>query len=182
MQSAGGCCLVVGDELYFYVSGRQGRPGTADPGVCTTGLARLRRDGFASMDWLPGEGGVIRGRVANDAAGTLTTRPVQFNGRHLFINGDFRQGQLRVEMLDRNGGVIAPFTADACAPVSSNGTKMAVSWNGANLGNLSGRVVLFRFTLTKGRLFSFWVSAKPTGESGGYPAAGGPGFSGPIDI
>ena len=182
VQSAGGCCLVVGDELYFYVSGRQGRPGTADPGVCTTGLARLRRDGFASMDWLPGEGGVIRGRVSNDAAGTLTTRPVQFNGRHLFVNGDFRQGQLRVEVLDRNGAVIAPFTADACAPLSGNGTKMAVSWNGGNLGDLSGRVVRFRFTLTKGRLFSFWVSAKPTGESGGYPAAGGPGFAGPIDV
>lgn len=181
VQSAGGCCLVVGDELFFYVSGRQGRPGTADPGVCTTGLARLRRDGFASMDWLPGESGVIRGRVTSDAAGTLTTRPVQFKGRHLFVNGDFRQGQLRVEMLDRNGGVIAPFTADACAPLAGNGTRMAVNWNGGSLGDLSGRAVRFRFTLTKGRLFSFWVSAQPTGESGGYPAAGGPGFSGPID-
>jgi hypothetical protein len=30
-------------------------------------------------------------------------------------------------------------------------------------------------------LFAFWISAKPTGESGGYPAAGGPQFSGPID-
>jgi hypothetical protein len=27
VQSAGGCCLVVGDELYFYVSGRRGVPG-----------------------------------------------------------------------------------------------------------------------------------------------------------
>ncbi len=47
VQSAGGCCLVVGDRLYFYVSGRRGVPGTSDPGVCSTGLATLRRDGFA---------------------------------------------------------------------------------------------------------------------------------------
>ena len=181
VQSAGGCCLVVGDELYFYVSGRQGRPGTADPGVCTTGLAILRRDGFASMDWMPGEGGIIRGRVAGNAAGTLTTRPVRFTGRHLFVNGDFSEGQLRVEVLDQGGNVIAPFTAAACAPVAGNGTKLPVTWNGANLGALAGRVVRFRFTLTKGRLFAFWVSPKPTGESRGYPAAGGPQFSGPID-
>ena len=172
---------MVGDELYFYVSGRQGRPGTADPGVCTTGLAILRRDGFASMDWMPGEGGIIRGRVAGNAAGTLTTRPVRFNGRHLFVNGDFGEGQLRVEVLDQGGNVIAPFTAAACAPVAGNGTKLPVTWNGANLGALAGRVVRFRFTLTKGRLFAFWVSPKPTGESRGYPAAGGPQFSGPID-
>jgi hypothetical protein len=89
---------------------------------------------------------------------------------------------LRVELLDESGIVIAPFTADTCQPVSSDGTKMAVRWNAANLGDLAGRVVRFRFTLTKGRLFAFWVSAKPTGESGGYPAAGGPEFSGPIDL
>jgi hypothetical protein len=179
VQSAGGCCLVVGDQLFFYVSGRQGRPGTSDPGVCTTGLATLRRDGFASMDWLPDGGGIIRGRVGG--AGTLTTRPVQFKGRHLFVNGDFHQGQLRVEVLDRNGVVIEPFTAGACTPITADGTKIAVNWKDASLADLAGRVVRFRFTLTKGRLFAFWVSAKPTGESGGYPAAGGPGFSGPID-
>jgi hypothetical protein len=27
-------------------------------------------------------------------------------------------------------------------------------------------------------LFSFWVSKKPTGESGGYVAAGGPDYTG----
>jgi hypothetical protein len=179
VQSAGGCCLVVGDHLFFYVSGRQGRPGTSDPGVCTTGLAKLRRDGFASMDWLPDGGGIIRGRAGG--AGSLTTRPVQFKGRHLFVNGDFQQGQLRVEVLDRKGVVIEPFTGDACAPITADGTKIAVNWTGAALGDLAGRAVRFRFTLTKGRLFAFWVGAKPTGESGGYPAAGGPGFSGPID-
>jgi hypothetical protein len=181
VQSAGGCCLIVGDNLHFYVSGRQGRQGTSDPGVCTTGLAILRRDGFASMDWLPGNGAIIRGRVDANTAGTLTTRPVTFSGKHLFVNGDFAGGQLRVEVLDRAGSVIAPFAAASCAPVTGDGTRLAVSWQGAQLGDLAGREVRFRFSVTRGRLFAFWVSAKPSGVSGGYPAAGGPEFSGPID-
>jgi len=181
VQSAGGCCLVVGDQLYFYVSGRQGRPGTSDPGVCTTGVAMLRRDGFASMDWMPDQGGIIRGRPTPGGAGTLTTRPVRFNGQHLFVNGNFEGGELRVEMLDQGGTVIAPFTATGCTPVSGDSTKIGIAWTAASLRDLAGRTVRFRFTMTRGRLFAFWVSNQPTGESGGYPAAGGPGFSGPID-
>src|SRR6266511_5179677 len=50
VQSAGGCCLVMGDRLYLYVSGRAGVPGTLSAGVCSTGLATLRRDGFVSLD------------------------------------------------------------------------------------------------------------------------------------
>ena len=171
VQSAGGCCLIVGDQIYFYVSGRQGRPGNAEPGVCTTGLAMLRRDGFASMDWLP---------AAVAPAGTLTTRPVRFTGAHLFVNADV-SGELRAEVLDRAGMVIPPFTHAACSPVSGNATKFEVKWNGGDLRRLAGREVRLRFSLTRGRLYAFWISAWPSGESRGYPAAGGPQFPGPID-
>src|SRR5439155_3149654 len=71
VQSAGGGCLVVGDRLYFYCSGRAGVPGTTSSGVCSTGLALLRRDGFASLD-------------AADQPGQITTRPLRFSGRFLF--------------------------------------------------------------------------------------------------
>jgi len=43
VQSVGGGCLIVGDKLYLYASGRNATQET-------TGLAFLRRDGFASMD------------------------------------------------------------------------------------------------------------------------------------
>lgn len=181
VQSAGGGCLIVNDALHFYVSGRTGVTGTSAPGVCSTGLATLRRDGFASMDWLAGDAGIIRGRIAAGAAGTLTTRPVRFSGKHLFVNAEVPQGELRVEVLDRAGSVIAPLTSAACVPVTGNGTRLAVRWNGGELGALAGREVRFRFSLTKGRLYAFWVSPRPSGESRGYPAAGGPEFSGPID-
>jgi hypothetical protein len=89
VQSVGGCCLIVGDKLYFYASGRNA---TTD----TTGLAVLRRDGFASME-------------AGEREGTLTTRPVRFSGKHLFVNA--KLGELRVEVLDRDGNVILPLSA-----------------------------------------------------------------------
>ena len=183
VQSAGGCCLVVGDRLYFYVSGRKGVPGTADPGVCSTGLATLRRDGFASMDHAENAARVQRVEPAS-AAGTLTTRPVRFSGKHLFVNVDLdpSAGELRVELLDRNGGTIAPFSSGSCAPVRVGSTRARITWErSGDLAAVSGDVVRFRFHLTRGRLYAFWVSASPEGPSGGYVGAGGPGFRGTVD-
>ena len=181
VQSAGGGCLVVGDTLRFYVSGRQGHPGTDAPGVCSTGMATLRRDGFASIDWRPEDATVRRVTSPAPSAGTLTTRPVHFSGRHLFVNAELGSGQLRVEVLDRDGHVLAPFTLASCAPVTGDGTRLPVRWASGSLDDLAGEVVRFRFSMSHGRLFAFWVSPWPTGESRGYPAAGGPEFSGPID-
>ena len=48
-------------------------------------IAALRRDGFASME---AEGG---------RSGELTTRPLKFKGKHLFVN---LNGELRVDLLD----------------------------------------------------------------------------------
>jgi hypothetical protein len=181
VQSAGGCCLVVGDKLHFYVSGRRGLPGTSEPGVCSTGLATLRRDGFASMD--AGEGETRVRRVApSTAPGTLTTRPVRFSGRHLFVNVGAGAGELRVEVLDREGRTIAPFSAANCVPVRVDSTRAGVTWSAApDLGRVAGEIVRFRFHLTRGRLYAFWVSASADGRSMGYVAAGGPGFAGVVD-
>jgi hypothetical protein len=183
VQSAGGCCLVVGDRLYFYVSGRKGVPGTSDPGICSTGLASLRRDGFASMDHAGNTARVQRVEPAN-APGTLTTRPLRFAGKYLFVNVelDASAGELRVELLDRNGGTIAPFSSASCDPVRIGSTRTRVTWGrSADLAAVSGDVVRFRFHLSHGRLYAFWVSASPDGASGGYVAAGGPAFRGTVD-
>ena len=181
VQSAGGGCVVVGDQLLFYCSGRQGRPGSNAPGVCSTGLATLRRDGFASMDWTPDTAHVRR--VQPEAqGGMLVTRPVTFSGGHLFVNADTRGGELRVQVLDRQGRDVAPFTAAQCQPIRGDSTRHMVEWTGAALQQLAGREVRFRFLLTHGRLYSFWVSRWRTGESGGYPAAGGPEFRDSMDV
>ena len=169
VQSAGGGCLVVGDQLYFYVSGRAGVKGSPASGVCTTGLATIRRDGFASMD-------------AGQATATLTTRPLRFGGTHLFVNCDAGGGELRVEVLDASGAVIAPFSSETCIPLHADSTRQSVVWSGASdLSAVRGKPVRFRFSLRKGRLYAFWVSDAPSGASNGYVSAGGPGFTGPRD-
>lgn len=168
IQSAGGCCLVVGDELYIYVSGRTRGPG-ANTQICTTGLATLRRDGFASMD-------------AGAAEEALTTRPMRFGGSHLFVNVAADAGRLRVEVLDVAGDAIAPFSRQRCIPVQADETCHAVHWRGTDdLSALAGRTVRFRFHLMNGRLYAFWISPDRSGASHGYVAAGGPGFAGATD-
>jgi hypothetical protein len=166
VQPVGGGCVVMGDKLYFYCSGRNNEVGT-------TGLAVLRRDGFASMD-------------AAETGGEMITRPVMFSGQHLFVNANVAGGgELRVSILqedlsdfhNREPKTIGGFTAENCEPVRADSTIQRVTWKGAkDLSGLAGRPVRFRFHLRKGSLYSFWVSPDETGASRGYVAAGGPGY------
>ncbi len=167
-QPVGGCCLVVGDVLYFYFSARL-EDKTGMHGNATTGLALLRRDGFASLG-------------AGDQAGSMTTRPITFKGRHLLVNVDCPQGELKAEVLDTDGKAIEPFTLANCKAVSCDKTLAAVTWQGvADLSAVSGKPVRFRFHLKNGSLYAFWVSPDRSGASHGYVAAGGPGFTGATD-
>jgi hypothetical protein len=169
VQSAGGGCLVVGDRLYFYVSGRAGEPGTNKAGICSTGLAVLRRDGFASLD-------------SDENEGTVTTRTVRFSGKRLFVNVDCPHGKLCAEVLNERGNVIEPFTRMECLAVSADKALQEVRWKEVtDLSRLSGKPVRFRFYLSNGRLYSFWLARDESGASQGYVAAGGPGFPGPVD-
>lgn len=169
IQSAGGCMLVVRDKLYFYVSGRAGVDGSSQSGVSTTGLATLRRDGFASMD-------------AAGKEGTLTTRAVRFTGERLFVNVAAGSGELRVELLDERNRVIVPFTRKNSMRLRGDVTIAEMKWKSRkDLASLAGKPVKFRFHLKNARLYSFWITADPNGASHGYVAAGGPGFTGPTD-
>ena len=182
IHAAGGVCLVVGDELWFYYGAWSGQRSIRKPGQNGpdypqdnamyagghTGLATLRRDGFASMETDGGEG-------------VLATRPVKFSGTRLFVNVDTAQGELRVEVVDRRGVVIEPFSLANCRTVRADSTREGVTWNRGDLGTLAGREVQFRFHLRRGKLYAFWVSPSEAGVSRGFVAAGGPGFSGPVD-
>ena len=135
-----------------------------------TSLATLRRDGFASLD--------------ADGRGTLTTRPVLFTGKHLFVNADVDTGagELQAEILDESGQVIPPFSRTNSIPVRADKTLQAIRWEGAtDLSAATARPVKIRFLLKNGKLYSFWVSPDESGASHGYVAAGGPGFVGPTD-
>ena len=62
--------LIVGDSLYFYCSGRRLNDIMWDS-YTSTGLAKLRRDGFVSMN-------------AGKEEGTLLTEPIIFDGKYMF--------------------------------------------------------------------------------------------------
>jgi hypothetical protein len=122
------------------------------------GLATLRRDGFASMDG-PGE---------------LTTRPVKFKGKHLFVNVN---GDMRVELLDEAGQVLR-----SSLPAAGDRTKLKIEWpGGEDLSAVAGKNVRFRFHLKAGSMFAFWATPDENGTSNGYVGAGGPAFEGTRD-
>lgn len=166
MQSAMGSPVIVGDSLYFYCSGRRINDVMWDS-YSSTGLAMLRRDGFVSMH-------------AGAEKGTLTTEALAFDGEYLFVNVDLatKKGELKVEVLDKNGEPIADFAGKNVVPLKKiNSTKAHVVWKDAEtLAKLRNKAVRLRFTLTDGDLYSFWISPWPTGESRGYTAGGGPGL------
>jgi len=178
VQSIGNICTVRGDTLWIYYTGFRGdqsrrsgnwlKNGMYDN--ASTGIALLRRDGFASMD-------------AGAEPATLTTRPVTFSGSHVFVNAAVAAGgDLRVEILDEAGRVIAPFTREHCQAIRTDSTLEPVVWSGAkDVSVVRGKPVRFRFTLRNGSLYAFWVSRDASGRSDGYVAGGGPGFTGITD-
>ena len=163
MQSVNGAPLIVGDSLYFYSSGRKTNKVMWDS-YSSTGMAKLRRDGFASLD-------------ATETEGFIVSRKITFNGNHLFVNADASKGQLLAELLDENGNVVKGYSKEDCIPVAENGTKINVLWKGnKQLKNFSTPVKV-KFYLTNSSLYSFSVAEYKTGESGGYTAGGGPGLN-----
>ena len=176
VESSAGMCHIVGDELWFYYSAYAGDPrrvggnwyanGTYANGA--VGLAKLRRDGFASM----------RARFPGAA---LRTRPVRFTGSRLFVNANTCGSELRVEVIGADGKAVAGYGLEQCVPFLGNGTCAEIGWGDRGLAPLAGNPVRFRFTQDRGDLYAFWVTDSATGASGGYVAAGGPGFTGPRD-
>jgi hypothetical protein len=159
LHGTAGVFVVLDDALVFPYMGTSGIAPSGHRGMYTggsIGLAKLRRDGFASMD----------------GPGTLTTRPVRFTGEHLFVNVD---GNVRVELLAGDGSVLS-----ASETFSGDSTKRRIDV--PDLAAFAGKPVRFRFHLERGSLYAFWVTPDPKGASNGFVAAGGPEFPGTRDV
>ena len=143
----------IGDELWFYYSGRRLRHGgkpVDDGGLC---LATLRLDGFKSID-------------ATDRQGVLTTKPLVLDGSRLFVNADCGRGEIQVEIIDGQGavsavptGLHAVYAKTQCVPIEGDAVREQVRWTGSTGGCLpqDGRMVRLRFYLRNARLFAFWT-------------------------
>ncbi len=171
LHSNAAICLVMGDELWFHYTGFAGDPArrheksAAKNGMyanASMGLARLRRDGFASMD-------------SGAAGGTLTTRPIRFaTGDRLFLNlKSAPTGTCEVEVLDDAGRSLK---SQILTGVDS--TCVEVKWptDTPALAELKGQPIRLRFTTKDTALYAFWFSGS-NGASRGYLAGGAPGHA-----
>lgn len=186
VQSSAGGLIVYEDALHMYVSGRyipddNGTKPCRDKScqVDTTGLATMRRDGFASL------------AVNASARGVVFSRRLVWSGAGrdaLFVNFD-GEG-LAIELLDgATGSQIEPFTLANSVVFSGDSTRHKMTWKGetaTGIASLVGKPVQIRFEFGGqagiSALYSFWVGDAACGASLGYMAGGGPGIGGDVDV
>ena len=138
--------LVKDDELWFYYIG-QNTDGFKGGWQQMTGLAILRRDGFASLN-------------AGEETGIVITRPLIFEGEgKLFVNADVAaNGRVRVSVVAEDGSPIEGFGEDDCQAISDDSTRSRVGWGcGETLAGLKDRYVRLAFHLCNAKLYSFWI-------------------------
>lgn len=176
VESSAGMCLIVGDELWFYYSALAGMPeritqdwrvnGTYGNGA--VGLAKLRRDGFASM------------RAMYDGE-VVQTRQLKFTGSKLFINANTSGALLTVAVLDEKGNALPGLSHHDCIGYHGNSTCTQIHWKSRDLSELGDQKVRLQFKFSRGDLYAFWITDSSQGKSDGFIAAGGPGLKGATD-
>jgi len=148
--------LVRDDELWFYYTGLKYRGTFTYVGTYPNGetrtipgrdrdtgavcLAVLRRDGFVSLD-------------AGADEGRILTQPFTLPAGKLYVNVDAHAGQLRVEVLDREGQVAAESEV-----VEADLPQKEIAWREGGLAKLQGKMVSLRFKLRNAGLYSYWLS------------------------
>ena len=108
--------LLVGDQLWIYY--RSG--GTASSAAIRSrhprhciGLAKLRRDGFVSLN-------------AGTTPGRIVTRPLTFRGTRLYVNAEISgDGYIKAELQTRSGRTVEPFTSAACFTIGKGWLQKA---------------------------------------------------------
>jgi len=151
--------VVRDDQLWFYYTGwnfpygpgpltkvRKGWLENGQRQQRAVGLAKLRLDGFVSL-------------TAGNDAGVVTTKLFALTGDRLVVNVNASQGQVTVEVLDRNGQPIHGFSGDsALAEANLDELRWQPRWkNHADLSALRGQPVRLRFHLRNARLYAFKV-------------------------
>jgi len=149
--------LLVNDELWFYYRGSR-HAKRDDPDYVyrkgklprsykmAFGLAKLRRDGFVSLD-------------TDDTPGQVVTRPLTFAGKKLFVNADVeKDGWVKAAVLTRDSNSIDSYKLDDSVTLTKDTTKGRMSWKSKRElvppGDKHLRLV---FQLKNAKLYSFWI-------------------------
>ena len=139
--------IVKGDELWYYYRGAT-IDGPKDTWQSATGIAILRRDGFASLN-------------ADHEGGIVITRPFVFEGRGmLHVNAQTSAGgSIRASVVDEDTAKpLTDFTEDDSATFTGDSTCAPLRWRHRDsLAELKKRYVRLAFHLKNARLYSFWV-------------------------
>jgi hypothetical protein len=103
----------------------------------------IRLDGFVSV-WAPSGGG------------ELLTNPITFIGNRLCLNfSTSAAGGILVELQGTDGQPIPNFALADCEELFGDELSRVVTWEGHDVGELSGRPVRLRFALRDADLYSF---------------------------
>ena len=138
---------LVGNELWFYYFGaRSANREDVNDWSFGIGLAKLRRDGFASLN-------------AGQTPGQIITRPMTFKGECLFVNVEVADGGwVKAAVLSRDSEPIESYTLDDSIALTEDITKGRMVWKSmkelAEPGDGHLRLV---FQLKNARLYSFWI-------------------------
>ncbi|MGB9619615.1 MAG: hypothetical protein ACPL7K_04305, partial [Armatimonadota bacterium] len=113
-----------------------------DPTHCIS-RCTIRTDGFVSI-------------YAGAKPGTMTTKPLRFQGRELVINySTSSAGGIRVEIQDASGKPVPGYALADCPVIYGDELERTVKWTGgSDLSTLSGKPVRLKFELTDADLYS----------------------------
>ena len=137
--------IVVEDQIYLYYGGVQGaHTGRKFAQVerqhrPMLGLARLRRDGFVSLD-------------AGDEEGYLLSKPLLLEDGELHVNTDAAAGFLAAALTDDRGTPLEGYTSGRYTTDSVD----AVLNFDRPLAALQGKEVRLRFQMQRASLYSYW--------------------------
>lgn len=140
--------ITVGEEIFLYYCGVQGpHTGRKLRTVTRThktaiGLARIRRDGFVSLD-------------AGAEEGALLTKPMIVPAGDLHANLSPRSGFVAATVTDTEGRAIAGFEASRRLTADSLDAVFAFD---RPPRELAGRMVRLRFTVREASLYSYWFT------------------------
>jgi hypothetical protein len=138
--------VTVGDELWFYYSGRTCRhnpykgPDTG-PKFGAIGLGKIKRDRFLALE-------------ASFDSGKVVTRPFQFSGSNLCLNANCRFGTIGISLRDQNGQEIEGFQTTISG---HDAVEIPIRFAGKELAQLRQQAVKIEVTLVNARFFGFQI-------------------------
>ncbi|MDB6092841.1 MAG: hypothetical protein JWM32_403 [Verrucomicrobia bacterium] len=134
--------VITNDEIRLYYGASNGPHTNWRDGFLA--LATVRPDRFA-------------GYAASKEPGSIVTQPVIVTGTELLVNVEAPAGEIGVEVMDEWGAPLEAFSGREIVGRSGvDEIHLAMRWkNRADLSDLKGRAVRFKFKLRNAKLYSF---------------------------